>query len=70
MVSTENAVSQMKYLQERTIIISEDYTIEKSDDLAGLYEYNVTFGKGIINLGIEAIWPTCPDFDVTRGRNT
>jgi hypothetical protein len=34
--------------------------------LAGVYEYHVTFEKGTIYFGIEAIWPTCPDFDVTE----
>jgi hypothetical protein len=64
--SSEDALNQMKYLRERTIILSEDYIIEHSDDLAGLYEYNVTFERRTIHLGIEAIWPTCPDFDVTE----
>ncbi len=45
----------------------DSYTITFSDDLAGVYEYNVVFDSGLsLHLSLDSVWPECPDWDVTE----
>jgi hypothetical protein len=63
-VSQRDAVEELKLLRSK---MTSNYTVEFTDDLAGLYEGNVHFDNGtVIHFNLNSIWPECPDYDVTE----
>jgi hypothetical protein len=62
-VSTKDGLDTLK---ANSNILSEEYIIKMSDELAGIYEYNVYFNDGKLHLTLSGIWPQCPDFNITE----
>jgi len=62
-VSDEDAVVALKKLSPQ---MTGAYTVEFTDDLAGLYEGDISFENGtVVHFRLNSIWPECPDDDVT-----
>ncbi len=62
-VSDEYALKKLDAIGS---IVTSDYEIVSSDDLAGLYEYRVRFDNGsTVFINLWGVWPTCPDPEVT-----
>ena len=41
--------------------------VKYSDDIGGLYEYNVFFDNGtVIHFRLRGVWPECPDYNITE----
>ena len=65
-VRTVSEPEAMRELAEFRPLMSPEYSIRFSDDLAGIYEYNVHFENGtVLHFALESHWPECPDYEIT-----
>ncbi len=62
-VSRAEALEEVRAAQH---VVTTDYEILLSDNLAGLYEYRIRFGNGaVVYVTLQGAWHACPDFIVT-----